>query len=177
MAHCTLIIGGAKSGKSSFAQARAEELPGRHVFIATATADDDEMVLRVARHQAQRGSMWTTLEEPLELTGALATTDGEDAVMLVDCLTLWLSNLMTRVELDDSAVEERCAALAQTLEGLQGIVILVSNEVGMGIVPAHALSRRFRDSAGALNQRLGALCDEVYLVAAGIPLALKETRT
>lgn len=173
MPRSVLIIGGAKSGKSTHAQALAESWPGRHVYLATATAGDQEMARRIANHQAQRGELWSTVEEPLELAAALKQADGPDAVLLVDCLTLWLSNLMLMAELDDAAVEERCVELAGLIPALAGRVILVANEVGMGIVPGEALARRYRDLAGSLNQRLGAVCQQVILVAAGLPLTLK----
>lgn len=173
MPHSMLIIGGAKSGKSSLAQSTAESWEGRHFFLATATAGDQEMTERIARHQAQRGPLWSTLEEPSDLVGAIKSVDAEDAVILVDCLTLWMGNLMTMADLDDGEIGRRCDALAELLPGLAGRVILVSNEVGMGIVPDNPLSRRFRDLAGALNQRLGRVCDSVLLVAAGLPLTLK----
>ncbi len=174
MVQSVLILGGAKSGKSRRAQARAESWPGRHVYLATATAGDDEMARRIARHQAVRGELWSTVEEPLELAAALKRADGEDAVLLVDCLTLWLTNLLLMAGLDDAAVAGRCAELAGLVPRLAGRVILVANEVGMGIVPGDGLSRRFRDLAGWLNQQMAAACDEVILVAAGLPLALKS---
>ncbi len=168
-----LILGGAKSGKSSTAQALAEAWGGRLVYLATAQAGDSEMRERIARHQAQRGAAWTTVEEPLELEQALRQADGPDTVLLVDCLTLWLSNLVLGANLSDQEVAARGEALAQLLPRLAARVILVANEVGLGIVPENALARRWRDLAGGLNQRLASACDTVLLVAAGLPLALK----
>jgi len=168
-----LILGGAKSGKSSLAQSMAEAWGGRLVYVATAQAGDQEMHERIARHQAQRGAAWTTLEEPLELEKALRQADGPEAVLLVDCLTLWLSNLVLGANLSDPEVVARGQALAQLLPRLEARVILVANEVGLGIVPENALARRWRDLAGGLNQRLASACGTVLLVTAGLPLALK----
>jgi adenosylcobinamide kinase/adenosylcobinamide-phosphate guanylyltransferase len=168
-----LILGGAKSGKSSQAQKLAEAWGGRLVYLATAQAGDREMRARIARHQAQRGAAWRTVEEPLELEAALREADGPDAVLLVDCLTLWLSNLVLGANLSDAEVAERGEALAALLPALRARVILVANEVGLGIVPENALARRWRDLAGSLNQRLARACDTVLLVTAGLPLALK----
>ena len=171
--HSVLILGGAKSGKSSHAQALAEKWGGRLIYLATAQAMDQEMTRRIARHQADRGPAWTTLEEPLELEAALKKADGPDTVFLVDCLTLWLSNLVLGANLDDDQVSERGRALAELLPSLKARIILVANEVGLGIVPENALARRWRDLAGSLNQRLARSCDAVLFIAAGLPLALK----
>jgi adenosylcobinamide kinase/adenosylcobinamide-phosphate guanylyltransferase len=169
----TLIIGGAKSGKSSHALQLAEEMSPRRVFIATAEARDQEMTLRIARHQAERGPTWRTVEEPLDLVGALNGVDDPAAVVVVDCLTLWLGNLLTRAELDAEAVQKHCEDLAAALPKISSRVILVSNEVGLGIVPDNALARSFRDLAGNLNQNLARVCQRVILITAGIPLMLK----
>jgi len=173
MSKHALILGGAKSGKSRLALALAEEAGGRRVFLATAQAGDGEMRERIRRHQAERGPQWSTLEEPLDLAGALKGADAAGVVMVVDCLTLWLSNLMTVAQLADQEIEDKCRELAQLLPGLQAQVILVANEVGLGIVPDNALARAYRDLAGSLNQRLAQVCGRVILVAAGLPLALK----
>ena len=169
----TLILGGAKSGKSALAQRLAEAAGGHLVYLATAQARDPEMAARIARHQVQRGPAWTTREEPLELARALKELDRPRQVILVDCLTLWLSNLLTLAGLEDSAVEARARKLAALIPGLQCRLILVANEVGLGIVPDNPLARRFRDLAGSLHQSLAAVCDQVILVAAGLPLVLK----
>ncbi len=177
MSQLTLMLGGAKSGKSGLAQSLAEGLAqgqaGRLVYIATAQARDQEMDQRIARHQAARGPLWATLEEPLDLCGALARADGPGAVLLVDCLTLWLSNLMTQAGLAGDGLDQRGQDLCALLPGLKSNVILVANEVGLGIVPDNALARAFRDAAGLLHQRLAQVCQRVVLVAAGLPLALK----
>lgn len=169
----TLILGGAKSGKTRLALRLAEAWAASPVYLATATAGDAEMTQRIARHQTERGPRWRTVEEPLALAEALAGAARPDGVVLVDCLTLWLGNLLTMAELGDDAIEARLAGLAEVLPGLAGPAVLVINEVGLGIVPDNALSRRFRDLTGGLSQRLAAVCDHVVFVAAGLPLMLK----
>jgi adenosylcobinamide kinase/adenosylcobinamide-phosphate guanylyltransferase len=164
-----LILGGARSGKSRHAQMRAEALAARRIFIATAEIHDEEMADRVDRHRADRGEGWRTIEAPLDLAGAIAAHAAPDAVLLIDCLTLWASNLML-AERDAEAATE---GLAQAIARAAGPLILVSNEVGLGIVPDNALARRFRDVAGRINQRIAAVADEVVFVAAGLPLRLK----
>jgi adenosylcobinamide kinase/adenosylcobinamide-phosphate guanylyltransferase len=166
----TLVLGGARSGKSGFAQKAAETEAGGGptVMIATGQAFDDEMAERIARHQADRGESWTTVEAPLELAAAIAALPA-DAIAVVDCLTLWLSNQM----LADRDVEAACAQLVTAVAACPARLWLVSNEVGLGIVPETPLGRRFRDEAGRLNQRLAATVDEVYFVAAGLPLRMK----
>lgn len=165
-----LVLGGARSGKSGFAQAQTQTLALRPVLIATGEALDAEMAQRIARHRADRDARWRVVEEPLDLADALAREATADAVVVVDCLTLWLSNLMHAGR--DPAVEgERlAAALAQAA----GEVFLVSNEVGLGLVPDNALGRAFRDAQGWLNQRLAQACGRVVFVAAGLPLVLKD---
>lgn len=163
-----LVTGGARSGKSALAERRVVAMPGRPVYIATAEAGDAEMAARIAAHRARRGEGWRTLEAPLALAAALDATDGEGP-RLVDCLTLWLSNLM----LAGRDWQAEAAALAASLAGQQSPVVLVTNEVGAGIVPESALGRAFRDAAGLINQRMAALADEVVLTVAGLPLVLK----
>lgn len=172
----TLILGGAKSGKTALALQLAQSLAAegdRLVYIATAQALDGEMRGRIRRHQAERGPRWSTLEEPLDLAGALARAGGQGAVLLVDCLTLWLSNLMTCAGLEAAAAQARADELCRAVAASQARMILVANEVGLGIVPDNALARAFRDQAGRLNQNLAQVCPNVVLVAAGLPLALK----
>jgi adenosylcobinamide kinase / adenosylcobinamide-phosphate guanylyltransferase len=166
----TLVLGGARSGKSGFAQKAAETAAGGRgtVMIATGQAFDDEMAERIARHQADRGESWTTVEAPLELSAAIAALPA-DAIAVVDCLTLWLSNQM----MAERDVEAACAELVAAVDACPARLWLVSNEVGLGIVPETPLGRRFRDEAGRLNQRLAATVDEVYFVAAGLPLRMK----
>lgn len=164
------VIGGARSGKSRHAQARMEALPGRLVFIATAQAFDAEMEDRIAHHQADRGPRWTTLEAPIGLPDAIAHAARSTDAILVDCLTLWLSNLM----LADRDVDAMTRELVEAIKACPVPLTLVANEVGLGIVPENPLARRFRDEAGRLNQRVAAIAGEVILTAAGLPLTLKS---
>ena len=163
-----LITGGARSGKSTRAEARVRAYPGQPVYIATAEALDAEMRERIAQHRARRGSVWLERETPLELAAALVETDGHGA-RLVDCLTLWLSNLMQA----GRDWNKEAALLTQTLGGQKSPVVLVTNEVGLGIVPDNELARRFRDAAGMLNQIVARIADEVELVVAGLPMRVK----
>jgi adenosylcobinamide kinase/adenosylcobinamide-phosphate guanylyltransferase len=163
-----LITGGARSGKSTRAEVRALAIPGRPIYIATAEPHDDEMRERIARHRARRGAGWLERETPLELVTALSETDGGGA-RLVDCLTLWLSNLM-HAERDWS---DEASRLADALARQRSPVVLVTNEVGLGIVPDNALARRFRDAAGLLNQMIARVADEVEFVVAGLPMRVK----
>lgn len=167
--HSLLVLGGARSGKSRYAQQRAEALAGDRVFVATAQALDTEMAERIARHRSDRGDRWRTIEAPLALAPVIAAEASADRVLLVDCLTLWVSNLL----LADRAVEPAVAELLAALAAARGPVILVANEVGLGIVPDNALARRFRDAAGWVNQAVAAAADEVQFLAAGLPLTLK----
>lgn len=163
-----LILGGARSGKSRRALALCDTAR-THVFIATAEARDDEMAERIRRHQAERGPRWKAVEEPLELARAIDAHAAPDGVLLVDCLTLWLSNLMF-AERDP---ETETGPLLETLAAAPGRIVLVSNEVGLGLVPETPLGRRFRDAQGRLNQAVAAAADRVEFIAAGLPLTLK----
>jgi len=163
-----LITGGARSGKSLWAESRTLSFPGRPVYIATAEAHDAEMRERIARHQARRGNDWIEHEAPLALVEALDATDGGGA-RLVDCLTLWLSNLMHA----DRDCAQEAAHLADALVRQTSPVVLVTNEVGLGIVPDNALARAFRDAAGILNQTIARVADEAEFVVAGLPMKLK----
>lgn len=164
-----LILGGARSGKSSYAQKYIEGFEGNLAFIATAQAFDSEMTERILRHQSDRDGRWHTIEAPFALSEAIEhAATGADAI-LVDCLTLWLSNLI----LDDRDVESAGDILCRTVQCAPCPIALVANEVGLGIVPDNALSRRFRDMAGRLNQKLAEIIDEAVFVAAGLPLRLK----
>jgi adenosylcobinamide kinase / adenosylcobinamide-phosphate guanylyltransferase len=164
-----LVLGGARSGKSAYAQRLAESYGPKRLYLATATAGDEEMAARIARHQADRGLGWTTLEEPLELARALGAEARPGRAIVVDCLTLWLTNLMLAGRDPEVAI----AGLAGALAALAGPAILISNEVGMGVVPDHKLSREFRDWQGQANQAIARACDAAILVAAGLPLQLK----
>lgn len=163
-----LILGGARSGKSAYAERRALDSGKVPVYIATGWADDAEMVERIARHRADRGDAWLLVEEPLHLAQALLAVDGPGRVLVVDCLTLWLSNCLHMG--DWQVARDR---LLEVLPRLVADVHLVSNEVGSGIVPLGSLPRRFVDEAGWLNQALAQMCDQVTLVVAGLPLKLK----
>jgi len=164
----TLVLGGARSGKSRHAEAVATALPAPWFYIATGEPHDNEMAARIAEHRARRGPGWQTIEAPRDLAGALAAVPSGAAV-LVDCLTLWLSNIM----LDGADLDTDIGRLERTLVERKGPVIVVANEVGLGIVPENALARRFRDAAGRLNQRLALLADRVVLLVAGIPVKVK----
>jgi adenosylcobinamide kinase/adenosylcobinamide-phosphate guanylyltransferase len=163
-----LITGGARSGKSRRAEARAHAYPGRPVYVATAEALDAEMEERIARHRARRGTDWIEREVPLDLVQALTETDGGGA-RLVDCLTLWLSNLLHA----GRHWPDEAALLTAALGRQRSPVILVTNEVGLGIVPDNVLARSFRDAAGLLNQNIAAVADEVEFVVAGLPMKVK----
>lgn len=165
----TLVLGGARSGKSAHAEALAAGTGLRLIYIATAQAWDDEMRDRIALHQGRRGPEWTTADAPVDLAGAIETHAAADAVILVDCLTLWLTNiLLAEHDIDDEAGRLEAALAAAT-----GPIILVTNEVGLGIVPENALARAFRDHAGRLHQRLAKKATNVHFIAAGLPLLLK----
>jgi len=163
-----LVTGGARSGKSMRAEARTQEFAGKPIYIATAEALDAEMSERIARHRSRRGGDWLERETPLELVRALTETDGAGA-RLVDCLTLWLSNLMHR----ECDWEQEGRRLVEALGRQNSAVVLVTNEVGLGIVPDNALARKFRDAAGILNQMVARTADEIELVVAGFPMRVK----
>lgn len=164
----TLVLGGARSGKSRHAEALVTAHPAPWLYLATAEALDAEMAARIAAHRAGRGAGWETRETPLDLAGVLAAAEPGRPV-LVDCLTLWLSNLL----LAGRDLDAEAEALAGVLARPAGPWVLVANEVGLGIVPENALARRFRDAAGFLNQRVAALADAVILTVAGLPLQVK----
>ncbi len=164
----TLVLGGARSGKSTLAESLLTAGPGPWAYIATAQAHDDEMRQRIAAHQARRASGWVTIEAPVALADAL-TGVAADHPALVDCLTLWLTNVM----LGGHDVVQATGALIDALSRRDHPCILVSNEVGLGIVPENALARAFRDEAGRLNQRIATVADSVLFVAAGLPMTLK----
>jgi adenosylcobinamide kinase / adenosylcobinamide-phosphate guanylyltransferase len=163
----TLVLGGARSGKSRYAESLIAVLPPPWAYVATAEAGDHEMAVRIRTHRARRGPSWRTIEAPRDLTAAFAAC--ERMPVLVDCLTLWLSNLM----LADAEINAEVGRLEEALAATVAPVVLVANEVGSGIVPDHPLGRKFRDLQGVLNQRMAARADRVVLVVAGLPLALK----
>jgi adenosylcobinamide kinase/adenosylcobinamide-phosphate guanylyltransferase len=171
------VLGGARSGKSRYAESLVTALPPPWIYVATAEAGDAEMAERIAHHRARRGDGWRTIEAPHDLATAL-TQAGNDAPVLVDCLTLWLSNrmlaeadVMIGMKVD---LEAEAAQLEAAVAGRRAPAVLVSNEVGFGIVPDNALARRFRDLQGRLNQRMAACADRVVLMVAGLPLVVKD---
>jgi adenosylcobinamide kinase / adenosylcobinamide-phosphate guanylyltransferase len=166
-----LVLGAARSGKSRYAQRLAEASRLKPVLIATAEARDSEMAERIARHAAERDPRWTVVEEPFALAAALSREARNDRIIVVDCATLWLSNLLLRNDNVSAATKD----LAQGIDGLGGPVIFVSNEVGGGIVPDNPLGRVFRDAQGLLNQALAEACEAAVLVSAGIALRLKPS--
>jgi adenosylcobinamide kinase/adenosylcobinamide-phosphate guanylyltransferase len=178
MGSIILVTGGCRSGKSAFAQRLAESIPGRRALVATCQPMDDEMRERVRLHrQARAGTQWDTIEEPIQLAEALSRAVRYD-VVVVDCLTLWVSNLMHNGHPDGADVNEdyfqkRCEEVLAVCRAHPGTVVLVTNEVGMGIVPQNALARRFRDLIGRVNQAVAAAADRVTLMSCGIPLSLK----
>ena len=165
----TLILGGARSGKSRHAEALVTTLPPPWHYVATAEAYDEEMRQRIALHRERRGEGWVTTEAPLELAEYLAALGRGSAPILVDCLTLWLSNVM----LANRDVEAANGWIEAVLDEAKAPIVLVSNEVGLGIVPENALARRFRDEAGRLHQRLAARADRVLFMVAGLPMVVK----
>jgi adenosylcobinamide kinase / adenosylcobinamide-phosphate guanylyltransferase len=167
-----LITGGARSGKSKYAEERAGRFGSRLLYVATAEAKDDEMVERITEHKRRRGDRWLTVEEPVELATALLQNRGAVDCALVDCLTLWLSNLLLLG--NGKYVEEKVEELSATLPQLDFHLVLVTNEAGWGIVPDNPLARQFRDLTGWANQRIAAAANEVVLTVAGIPMIVKK---
>jgi adenosylcobinamide kinase / adenosylcobinamide-phosphate guanylyltransferase len=168
----TLVLGGARSGKSRYAQQLAEQ-SRRVVFVATAKASDDEMRVKIQRHREDRPKDWLTVEEPLELPKVLAQYELECDVIVVDCVTLFAANLLEAGGEDGVVIESRVEALCEALRTVQCAVVVVSNEVGSGVVPEYPLGRRYRDLLGEINQRVARVADDVVLMVAGLPLALK----
>ncbi len=169
MERLTLVLGGARSGKSRYAERLITALPAPWIYIATAEALDAEMAERIARHRADRGAGWDTREAPHELPALLRAVGPSGTPILVDCLTLWLSNLLCA----GRDLEAACDDLLDAVEAVRGPSVLVSNEVGFGIVPDNALARAFRDAAGRLHQRIAERADRVILTVAGLPLTVK----
>jgi adenosylcobinamide kinase/adenosylcobinamide-phosphate guanylyltransferase len=170
-----LILGGVRSGKSSYAQQLAGEAGKRILFLATAEAGDDEMKRRIARHKASRPASWRTVEDPLDISLSLHSEAANSDVVIVDCITVWLSNLLIRNEkLSEQEMLKNVDGLIDAYEKNDAIYIIVSGEVGMGIVPEHPLGRIFRDYLGLANQRLAGVADRVVLMVAGIAMDLKK---
>jgi adenosylcobinamide kinase / adenosylcobinamide-phosphate guanylyltransferase len=168
----TLVLGGARSGKSRYAQQLAEQ-SRRVVFVATAKASDEEMRVKIQHHREDRPKGWLTVEEPLELPKVLAQYELECDAIVVDCLTLFTATLLEAEGEDRVAIENRIEALCDALRAAQCSVVVVSNEVGSGVVPEYPLGRRYRDLLGEINQRVARVADDVVLMVAGLPLALK----
>ena len=164
-----LVLGGARSGKSVFAEDLIAKSGLSKVYVATGQAFDREMSDRIDIHKGRRGTEWSTVEDPFDLAGVLEKNTAPDRAVLVDCLTLWVTNLM----MEEKDVLQEGAALVSTLPSLSGLIVLVSSEVGMGLVPDNYMARAFRDHAGRLHQQIAAIADEVYFVAAGLPLKMK----
>jgi len=169
MSQATFILGGARSGKSRFAENLITDTSLERHYVATGRAWDDEMRARIDQHRADRGPSWQTHEEPLQLAERLAAIDGEGRAILVDCLTLWVTNLM----MGERDVAAESAALAAWLPKAKARLVVVSNEVGLGIVPESRMARDFRDHAGRLHQMIAASAADVYFIAAGLPLKMK----
>jgi adenosylcobinamide kinase/adenosylcobinamide-phosphate guanylyltransferase len=168
----TLVLGGVRSGKSRYAQQLAEQ-SCHVVFVATAKISDEEMRAKINRHRDGRPKEWLTIEEPLDLPKVLAERELESEVIVVDCLTIFAANLLEAEGEDSDAIEVRVKALCEALRAAQCAVVLVSNEVGSGVVPAYPLGRRYRDLLGEINQKVARVADDVVLMVAGLPLALK----
>ncbi|MCK4502980.1 MAG: bifunctional adenosylcobinamide kinase/adenosylcobinamide-phosphate guanylyltransferase [Desulfuromonadales bacterium] len=173
------ISGGCRSGKSDYAQTLAENLTGKRLYLATCPHIDAEMDQRIMRHQQQRSKrQWHTVEAPIDLAGAVAAAEGFD-VILIDCLTLWINNLLYEAEkkdeqLTEQLINEQCINLVNACRKREQTIIFVSNELGMGLVPADAVSRNYRDCLGRCNQTIAKLADEAVFLVSGIPLTLKE---
>jgi adenosylcobinamide kinase/adenosylcobinamide-phosphate guanylyltransferase len=168
-----LVLGGVRSGKSRYAEGLARSQSRAVTVIATAEARDEEMSARIEAHRHHRDVRWRVIEEPLALAAALQSALSSDSLVIVDCLTVWLSNLLCGKDAD--AARRETGALLDALASLSGDCILISNEVGFGIIPANALARRFGDEAGVLHQRVATLCDRVILMVAGLPLTVKDS--
>ena len=166
----TLILGGARSGKSSYAEKLALSFDLEPIYIATAQAKDDEMVDRIRHHKLRRNADWKTIEEPLNISKVIVDHSSPHNVILIDCLTLWLSNIFAK----SLNFETEIKTLVEAVAAAKGPIIFVSNEVGQGIVPINELARNFRDEAGRLNQQIAASVANVYVIMAGLPLPIKE---
>lgn len=172
MGRITLLTGGARSGKSTRALALCEKYE-KKVFVATAQAFDDEMTRRIEIHKAEREKAWTTIECPVDLEVAVQTAAAKGEVVLVDCLTVWVANLMHHLD-SDELVDEKIARFLAAVTTLDSDLVFVTNEVGLGIVPAVAATRRYRDLLGSLNRRMAELAGRVELIVCGVPLAIKD---
>lgn len=176
MSKTIFILGGARSGKSRFALELGKQQSGHKIYLATAEARDAEMRERIAQHRRKRSADWETIEEPLRLSETLQSLEERADVVLIDCLTLWLSNLMMDERRSDGAISKKMSQLVDTVAKTTLTIIAVSNEVGQGIVPADPLARRFRDFSGLLHQRYAAIAEQVYFMTAGIPQRIKGNK-
>ena len=167
------VTGGARGGKSDFAQGLAEKLEGKRLFLATAQALDDEMRQRIEKHQEKRGTRWDTLEEPIHLGRALRSVNDSYKTILVDCFTVWMSNLLLGYPDQDEKISKIVDDFFSSIDEFKGTIVIVSNEVGMGIVPENELARQYRDQLGFLNQRIARRADEVYALISGISVRIK----
>lgn len=173
MSNVIMVTGGTRSGKSRLAEQLAEGFPPLRGYLATGQPGDAEMAERIARHRGRRGTEWRTVEEPLQVTDALLENDGRFSVLLMDCVTLWLSNLLFHPGGGADRALLQVASFTESFAKLKTPIIIVTNEVGMGIVPEHPLARSFRDLAGEANEMIAARANEVYVVISGLPLKLK----
>lgn len=171
---CILVIGGAKSGKSRYALNICNSLDKDRIFLATSEAGDREMEERIRRHQAERGESWRTVEEPIAIAEVISSMDNEQSIILFDCVTLWLNNLYMTYGPDTGPIDASIEELIGVLSDIRGAVVLVTNEVGAGVVPDNPLARRYRDAVGDTNQRLARVAKKVVLLIAGLPLVLKD---
>ena len=169
----TFILGGARSGKSRLSQKLGESVPGKRLFIATAQPLDDEMEKRIESHKVSRGKNWKTVEEPLEISKVIWENEKEYGLILIDCLTVWVSNLLERFDQDEEKILKEVGRLEEAIKGSNIRFIIVSNEVGMGIVPDNKLARQFREFLGIVNQRMAELSERVILMVSGVPMVLK----
>jgi adenosyl cobinamide kinase/adenosyl cobinamide phosphate guanylyltransferase len=168
-----LITGGVTSGKSAYALKLGNEHGARRVFIATATAGDDEMARKIAAHKAERADLWQTHEEPRDIASALQRAAAKNDIVLVDCMTLWISNLLTLQNLDVVEIEKAANDFLEALKNAPCTVIVVTNEVGLGIMPSDSLSRRYQNLLGTVNRRIAEMADAVYLMVSGMPVKIK----
>ncbi|NLA75573.1 MAG: bifunctional adenosylcobinamide kinase/adenosylcobinamide-phosphate guanylyltransferase [Deltaproteobacteria bacterium] len=169
-----LVLGGVRSGKSSLALDMCNKIEGTRYFLATAQPLDDEMEYRIKKHQKERGSGWATVEEALDITNRIAGLDSNETVILVDCLTLWLSNLYMKYESDVDVIYKEIERFVKSLSDIKGRAVFVSNEVGMGIVPENRLARMYRDASGHMNRRVAEVAEKVVITFAGIPVVIKD---
>ena len=171
--YITLITGGVKSGKSDYALELGREHGSQHAFIATATAGDDEMRLKIAAHKACRSGRWQTYEEPFAIASVLQRIGHDYTAVIIDCMTLWVSNLLTLRNLADDEIEAAFSGLIEALNHAACQVIIVTNEVGLGVMPADRLARRYQNQLGAVNRRIAGVSDSVYMMISGIPVKIK----